>query len=271
MEETLKTELEFGKMDMVEGIPYLEMRLRPSKQWSFITIAGDRLVITDNLVTQPNIDTLDVRISDSLLNVANSERQSLIRAMITELIIQHIIRFRPRHSINLDWDLLGVSSDGYAEFIKAVIDAKGKEKGVPKKVYLKYGELTFAEKYGNCPVLEIRTRIGSDGPEETFGYVTPFRGYYFQISQTYEGQLDLANYSAIHGTMINCFDSCTRAQKEDIYRMMLYSTFLNCLTNAYGSDYHPSSSLMQEWREDSPIKEFINKSIDWVETYIKRK
>lgn len=270
MEERLKTGVMFGKMDTVEGVPYLEMKVSPSTDWSFITVKEDRLIITDNLVTVPSINTADIKISNALYTVPDNERIYLVRDIMTTLIMGYMIRFRPQHYLQLDWDLVGVGSDAYTDFIKSVIDMKGKEKPTPRKVYLKYGDLTFDEKYGNCPTLEVRTRIGNDGPEKTFGYITAFRGYFFQISETYDGQRDLASYRAGHGTMMSCFDSCSRVQKEEIYRTMLFSTLLQCLTNAYGSEFHPSSSLLQEWREGSPIKEFIDKSIDWVETYIKR-
>lgn len=148
-----------------------------------------------------------------------------------------------------------------------VNDVEMQEK--PEKTYLIYGELTYDEKVGNIPILEIRTRVGKDGPEETFGYMTPFRGYFFQISKTREGQFDLASHRSGANTMSNLFRDCSREQKREIYRTMMFSTFLHCLSNNYGKDLHPSHSLMTEYNEDSPIGEFIEKSIDWVERYCK--
>ena len=163
--------------------------------------------------------------------------------------------------------MTGVSDEDLAEKESLVEnETVTEDDAIPtdKNKYLVWGEYTIHPKY-NIPILEMRIRHGEDGEEKTFGYVSPFRGYFFQISKSYDGEFDLASYRAQHGTMANAFRGCNRALKEDIYRGMLYSTILHCLSNNYGKDLHPSHRLMAEYMKDSPIKAFIDASIDWVE------
>lgn len=133
-----------------------------------------------------------------------------------------------------------------------------------EKTYLIWGELTTHPKY-NIPILEVKTRVGKDGDEETFGYLSPFRGYFFQISATYDGEVCLADYRVYSGMMMkNAFKSCTRIQKADIYRAMINSTILECLSNNYGKDLHPSYLLTNEMT-DERLRNFVEASIDWVD------
>ena len=133
-----------------------------------------------------------------------------------------------------------------------------------EKTYLIWGELTTHPKHG-IPILEMKTRVGKDGAEEIFGYMSPFRGYFFQISATYDGVGCLADYRTSSGMMMkNAFASCTRGQKADIYRTMINSTILECLSNNYGKDLHPSYSLTNEVTDDR-LEKFVEASINWVE------
>ena len=138
-----------------------------------------------------------------------------------------------------------------------------KEENEPDNIkYLVWGEYSIHPKY-HIPILEMKIRQGED--EKTFGYVSPFRGYFFQISRSYDGEFDLGSYRAGASTMKNCFQSCTRPQKLEIYRAMLWSTILHCLSNNYGKDLHPSHRLMSEYMEAHPVKEFIEASVNWVD------
>lgn len=49
-----------------------------------------------------------------------------------------------------------------------------------------FGKFTIHPNY-NIPVIEILV------DNEVSGYMTPFRGYFFQVSKTYDGTYDMGN------------------------------------------------------------------------------
>lgn len=135
-------------------------------------------------------------------------------------------------------------------------------KPVEEKKYLTWGEFTIHPKH-KCPILELRVVDGKTA--EVFGYMSPFRGYFFQISKSFDGDHTLGSYRPYGGaTMKDTFRTCTDTQKCAIYRAMMFSTVLECLTNNYGKDLHPDTRFTSELLDDR-IDKFIQASIDWVD------
>lgn len=134
-----------------------------------------------------------------------------------------------------------------------------------EKIYLIWGELTTHPKW-NIPIMELKTKNNVTEEESVFGYLSPFRGYFFQISATYDGSGCYADYRLSNNAMMkNSFKDCPRGEKAAIYRMMINSTILECLSNNYGKDFHPSWTLTQELGDDR-LEKFVEASIDWVES-----
>ena len=106
----------------------------------------------------------------------------------------------------------------------------------------------------NIPTLELC--VGGD----VVGYLTPFRGYFFQVSQTIDGNCDMGT-SRMNRPMSQMFKDVPQSEKIELYKSMVYHAVLKFLSNNYGKDYHPSSKLF----DVEPIERFVIASIEWMQ------
>lgn len=110
----------------------------------------------------------------------------------------------------------------------------------------------------NIPVMELCSG------DEVIGYISPFRGYFFQVSRTIGGSLDMGT-SRLHRPMSSMFKDVCREEKIAIYQSMIYYAILRFLSNSYGKNYEVSSDIFM----GDITERFATLSVDWVSTYCK--
>ena len=134
---------------------------------------------------------------------------------------------------------------------------------------LTLGEFSVHPKY-DVPSIEVLV----DG--EVAGHLTPFRGYYFQVSQTYDGQTDLG-HSINSGCKLEnyikfLFD---KSQQQDVFTSLAF-TALNEFVRVYkvysarangneGDDLVVDINLNPLWTQQDNFRDFITASVEWVE------
>ena len=126
---------------------------------------------------------------------------------------------------------------------------------------LTLGEFTINPEF-KIPSIEVLI----DG--EVHGHMTPFRGYYFQISATYDGECDLGN-SLNHGYHLKHF----LVNNEEMDNMTFKSLALTAIYNY--------TKIRRNWDKDDIVidvrlgsvyghedtfEEFIKASVEWVKS-----
>ena len=124
------------------------------------------------------------------------------------------------------------------------------------KKRIEWGEFTMHPKY-NVPVLDMK--YGDD----VVGYMSPFRGYHFQISQTYDGSYNMGTSYDSGVPLYNRYRGLPRDLVRDVYKALVASCVLSYLGSTYGTGKEPSSLLMYH---NEVLDKFIEASIDFIDS-----
>ena len=127
---------------------------------------------------------------------------------------------------------------------------------------LTLGEFTMHQTY-QIPVIEVLL----DG--EVAGYLSPFRGYHFQISQTYDGHLDLGS-SINTGSKLENYFLFSKSDTFDVFKA-LATTALHDFCRSYkvrekcDDEIVIDVNLKSLYGTQDNFNEFIKASVDWID------
>ena len=122
---------------------------------------------------------------------------------------------------------------------------------------LTIGKFSFHPE-SEIPVIEILIN------GEVYGYLTPFRGYYFQVSKTYGGVHDLG--SGINSCHLYNFLNENKEVETEMFDILASSTIYKC-ARIYQNIRKVKVDCKIDFRWMDPEntwEKFINESIAWV-------
>ena len=249
----------YGKMDTVDDVPYLELFVDEKKLFITLNVDDKELIITNNLVTLGKLGyvNLDVRaiaaISDGHTKV------SIMKDVIVGLVMRYLYYYKAHQDLPMNWENEGAGNNNFVDFIWKVLRYfEGTDKPT-----LKFGK--FSIEPGEYKVPTIELLYG----DKIVGYITPFRGYHFQISETYTGLIALGESYSGAGNISDHYRVDNVEEQRAIYMALICSAIVSYLGNRYGKGkivaedllYDPFDLTIKRERE---IDKFIDASIDWI-------
>ena len=253
--------LSYGKVDTVDGVPYLEVFVNERKL--FITLNGDNkeLIITNNLVTLGKLGyaNLDLKAIAAISDMHT--KVYIMKDVIVGLVMRYLYYFNTHQRLPMDWENQGAGNDDFVDFIrKVLIYFEGTDKPT-----LKFGK--FSIEPGEYKVPTIELLYG----DKIVGYITPFRGYHFQISETYSGSIALGESYSGAGNISDHYRVDNVEEQRAIYMALICSAIVSYLGSTRGKGkvvaedllYDPIDLTIKRERE---IDKFIDASIDWIKT-----
>lgn len=135
-----------------------------------------------------------------------------------------------------------------------------------KDYIIRLGEISY-EGYSRIPTMEIFVESPSN-EKKLIGYLTPFRGYRFQISATREGAMDLGS-----SPVIAFFKDCLPTfHEEDWIKGQIILSLLNFNNNRYGHQASDGRTIrIPDYycldKDTETMNKFIKESISWIRNH----